>query len=149
MKREILFYIAGVASALGLTAFAAQMDLTPNSFPITLNGTNVEIEGYNIDGSTYFKLRDIGDKVGFDVNFENDTIMITQRNPLPDNSDNSRPQPPMMPTQLPEGEGTTPEAALEELKSRLTQKVESGEMSQEEADEILTQFGEVTPPAEK
>lgn len=145
MKKEILFFIGGAACALGLTAFATQMDLNPNTFPIMLNGSNVEIEGYNINGSTYFKLRDIGDKVGFNVDFENDTIMISQKNPLPISG---QPQPPMMPAQLPEGEGVTPEAALAELKSRLSQKVASGEMSQTEADEILAQFGEVSSPAE-
>lgn len=145
MKKEVLFFIAGAAAALGITAFAAQVELNPNSFGITLNGTPVEIEGYNIDGNTYFKLRDIGDKVGFDVDFENDTIIISHKNQPPVSNPS---QPPLLPTQLPEGEGATPESALAELKQRLETKVASGEMTQAEADEILAQFGEISPSAD-
>ena len=60
-------------------ALAGQYVATENPFPIQLNGDNVIIEGYNIDGSTYFKLRDIADVIGgFDVDFDNDIIKLTQ-----------------------------------------------------------------------
>ncbi len=35
--------------------------------PILLNGAPIEIEAYNINGHNYFKLRDIGKAVGFNV----------------------------------------------------------------------------------
>ena len=143
MKKEVLFYAAGVLTAVGVTAFAAQMDVNPNSFPITLNGSPVEIEGYNLDGNTYFKLRDIGDKLGFDVDFQDDTIVITSNNRAPEKPDGEKGAHgmPGMPEQLPEGEGATPEEALAELKERLAQKVSAGEMTQEEADKLIEQFG--------
>lgn len=49
-------------------AFASYYTATENTFPVQLNGENVSIDGYNIDGSTYFKLRDVANVVGgFDV----------------------------------------------------------------------------------
>ena len=51
-------------------------NITPNPFKITVNGLSKNIEGYNINGSTYFKLRDIGNEVGFNVDFKENTIMI-------------------------------------------------------------------------
>lgn len=79
MKRS---FIAGlVIGALifgAIAAIAAGIVATPNTFPIKLNGGDVSIEGYNIDGSTYFKLRDIAEATGsFDVDFEDETILIS------------------------------------------------------------------------
>lgn len=76
-KNFIIGVIAGglVFGAVG--AFAGQYVATENPFPIKLNGENISIEGYNIDGSTYFKLRDVADAVGgFNVDFQDNTIML-------------------------------------------------------------------------
>ncbi len=143
MKKEILFFTAGIASAICITALAAQVDLNPNTFPITLNGTPVEIEGYNIDGNTYFKLRDIGEKTGFDVDFQNNTIVITTQTSPQDIISTV----PGMPEQLPDGMGATTDEALAELKERLAKKVEAGEITQAEADEIIAQFDISAPEA--
>ena len=51
-------------------------EIVKNPYKVTVNGTEKPIEGYNIDGNTYFKLRDIGEQVGFDVDFKEETIMI-------------------------------------------------------------------------
>lgn len=75
-------YIAGIATGVILScsvALAVNYTATENTFPIQLNGENVNVEGYNIDGSTYFKLRDIADTVGgFDVDFNNNTIQLSK-----------------------------------------------------------------------
>ena len=50
-------YIAGIATGvifIMLGSFALNYTATENTFPIQLNGENVNVEGYNIDGSTYF-----------------------------------------------------------------------------------------------
>lgn len=148
MKKEALFFTAGVLTAVSITALAAQLEVNPNSFPITINGEPVEIEGYNLNDNTYFKLRDIGDKLGFNVGFENDTIVITKNDERPSKPDGAKDKGgQLIPgiSELPEGEGATPAEALEELKTRLAQKVESGEMTQAEADEIISKFGEIPP----
>ncbi len=60
-------------------SLAVNYTATENTFPIQLNGENVNVEGYNIDGSTYFKLRDISDTVGgFNVDFNDSTIQLSK-----------------------------------------------------------------------
>lgn len=81
MKRitsNIACFISGVVIASTVGALAATYTATENTFPIKVNGQDAQMEGYNIDGSTYFKLRDIGDRMGFDVGFENNTIYVGQ-----------------------------------------------------------------------
>jgi hypothetical protein len=85
MKNKfIIGFICGASLFGAAGVFAGQYMATENPFPVKLNNQNVQIEGYNIDGSTYFKLRDIADVVGgFSVDFTNDTIQIsTIKEPL-------------------------------------------------------------------
>lgn len=49
----------------------------PSGQDVTLDGTKIELEGYNIDGNNYFKLRDIAavladSDVSFDVDYNKD-----------------------------------------------------------------------------
>ena len=50
----------------------------PTDSKILLNGTEVALTAYNIDGNNYFKLRDVGAAIGFAVEWdgENNTIKI-------------------------------------------------------------------------
>lgn len=73
---NIACFFSGVIIASTVGAIAANYTATENTFPIKVNGQDVQMEGYNIEGSTYFKLRDIGDKMGFDVGFENGIIYV-------------------------------------------------------------------------
>lgn len=75
-KRFIVGFICG-ALLFGITGvFAGQYIAIENTYPVQVNGNNVDLEGYQINDYTYFKLRDIGNKVGFNVDFQNDTILI-------------------------------------------------------------------------
>lgn len=79
-KRFIAGFVSGAVAFGAAGAIAANLTAASNPFPITLNGENVSLEGYNIDGYTYFKLRDIADAVGgFDVDFQNDTIVLNSQ----------------------------------------------------------------------
>lgn len=49
---------------------------TKNEFKVKVNNREVDIQGYNIEDYTYFKLRDIGKHLGFEVDFKDDTIII-------------------------------------------------------------------------
>ena len=82
MKRNFLMgFISGAVIFSVIGAFAASYTAVTNPFPIKLNDNEVSIEGYNINDNTYFKLRDIADAVGgFEVGFENDTIILTTEN---------------------------------------------------------------------
>lgn len=79
VKQFIFGFIAGAITFGAVGAWAAGVIVEPNRFPIKLNGNDVEIGGYNIDGNTYFRLRDISNTVGgFDVDFQNNTIFLSK-----------------------------------------------------------------------
>ncbi len=46
------------------------MQVVDNSTPIYVNGRRTAITAYNINGSTYFKIRDIADAAGFDIQWD-------------------------------------------------------------------------------
>lgn len=63
-KKCIIYFITGAMIFGTVGAFAGQYIATENTFPVQLNGKDVAVDGYNIDGSTYFKLRDIANVIG-------------------------------------------------------------------------------------
>ena len=65
-KQFIIGFLSGALVFGAIGALAAGLTANINPFMITLNGDNVFIEGYNIEGSTYFKLRDIADYITTD-----------------------------------------------------------------------------------
>lgn len=89
MKQFIIGFTAGAVIFGAAGVFATEYIIEPNPYPIKVEDTNVSIDGYNIDGYSYFKLRDIGEQVGFNVDFQNDTIIINKESqpdisPLPE-----------------------------------------------------------------
>lgn len=95
-KNFILGFISGGIICAAVTGFAVEYAVTPNPYPVKVNGTETTIEGYNINDSTYFKLRDIADTVGdFRVDFVNNEIALTKVNPAP------APAPTLSPTPTP------------------------------------------------
>ncbi|MDO4562753.1 MAG: hypothetical protein Q4C12_02850 [Clostridia bacterium] len=118
-------FAAGITIACSAVVFAAQMEVVENAYPITLNGVEVSISGYNIEGNTYFKLRDIGEAIGFEVDFVDNTIVLT--------SDTRQ-------------GGHTEEIGkmmtVEEFTAQLTERVAAGEITQEEADAAIAEFSQ-------
>lgn len=79
MKTKSLGFgiVLGLFIGVTVTALAQQVyEAYTNSFPVYVNGEQKDIEGYNINGSTYFKLRDLGSFIGFEVDFKEDNILI-------------------------------------------------------------------------
>lgn len=77
MKRFTLGFITGSIIAAAVTGFAVEYIINPNPFPVKVNGSETAIEGYNINDSSYFKLRDIADAVGgFSVDFKDNAIVL-------------------------------------------------------------------------
>ena len=72
----VIGVLTGAVLFGSFTVIADNYDIYPNPFKILVNGNERYIEGYNIDGYSYFKLRDIGNEMGFSVDFKEDTIMI-------------------------------------------------------------------------
>lgn len=85
--KKILYLLIGLALGFALGSPAAQaiegILAQRCTSPILLNGAPVEIEAYTINGHNYFKLRDIGKAVGFNVywNAEDGTVQIETNRP--------------------------------------------------------------------
>ncbi len=87
-KKDVAIGIIIGMTIMGAGAAAVQYTASDNPFPVQLNGENVQMEGYNINDSTYFKLRDIADIVGgFGVDFHNNTIQLSKDGYVYDNSE--------------------------------------------------------------
>ena len=77
-KRGIIYFLAG-SLLFGSGVFAGQYVATENPFKIQVNGQDVKMQGYNINGNTYFKLRDIANIMGtFGVDFKDNIIQISK-----------------------------------------------------------------------
>lgn len=136
MKKVILGFIVGCIMATSVSVFAATLTVTTNSYKVTIDDKEAKLEGYNINGNTYFKLRDVADAVGgFTVGFENNIITITKQQP------NSKGD-----MRLDGQTGTPPN--LDEMKTKLQQDVKDGKMTQAQADEMLKNMesGNMQPP---
>ena len=85
--KKILYLFIGLALGFALGSPAAQaiegILAQRCTSPILLNGAPVEIEAYTINGHNYFKLRDIGKAVGFNVYWksEDGTVQIERNRP--------------------------------------------------------------------
>lgn len=92
MKKFICGLIIGVIIS-SLVGVCAVNSIYENPYKIFVNGEEKQIQGYNIDDYSYFKLRDIADAVGgFDVDFNNDTIQLSKDGYVYDN-DNTQVDP--------------------------------------------------------
>lgn len=127
MKKFILGFITGGVICATLTGFAVEYAVTVNPFPVKVNGVETSIEGYNINDNTYFKLRDIGDKMGFNVDFADNTIIINSTTSTPE------PEPTPIPTARP---GLSP---LPELPTETRQGVEY--VSKYDIEDMLENIG--------
>ena len=68
--------LLSAALLLGTATALAAEEAGENEYPVYVDGEQAEIAGYLIDGSSYFRLRDIGDAVGFGVDWDEETRSI-------------------------------------------------------------------------
>lgn len=75
MKGKFVQFALGVLTGAflfgGVTAIAAGTTAEPAWSPIYVDGQQVQMTAYNILGSNFVRLRDIGQAVGFNVYYEN------------------------------------------------------------------------------
>ena len=71
--KNIGLLLTGMAAGAALCggAYAVGIVAQPTWQPIFVDGQQVEMEAYNINGNNYVKLRDIGKEVGFNVYWQN------------------------------------------------------------------------------
>ncbi len=65
-----------IGGELEESSISTTMDIEESQAPIYVDGREKEAKCYNIDGYTYFKIRDIADLVGFTVNWNEATQTI-------------------------------------------------------------------------
>ena len=72
--------LCGLALGLSLSAPAAQavesLKATLSTNRVLVDGQEVRLTAYNINGNNYVKLRDIGEQVGFNVYWDSDTKCV-------------------------------------------------------------------------
>ena len=79
--------LCGLALGLSLSAPAAQavesLKATLSTNRILVDGQEVRLTAYNINGNNYVKLRDIGEQVGFNVYWDSDAkcVQVESRRP--------------------------------------------------------------------
>ena len=79
MRRSGSFFAGFLCGAFlfgGATAYAAGIIAEPSSHRVFVDGKEVHIEGYGIEGHNYFKLRDIGAQLGFNVYWDDETQTV-------------------------------------------------------------------------
>ena len=82
--KKILYLLIGLALGFALGSPAAQaiegILAQRCTSPILLNGAPVEIEAYTINGHNYFKLRDLGKVLNFNVGWSNSRGIYIESN---------------------------------------------------------------------
>ena len=53
--------------------YASAANVTVSLQNLSVDGIDADCDKYNIDGSNYFKLRDLGDALGFTVDYDADS----------------------------------------------------------------------------
>ena len=79
--------LCGLVLGLSLSAPAAQavesLKATLSTNRILVDGQEVRLTAYNINGSNYVRLRDIGEQVGFNVYWDSDAKCVQVRSGIP------------------------------------------------------------------
>lgn len=58
---------------------SAALDVEENTAPIYVDGEEMEVTAYNINGSNYFKIRDLAQMIGFEVDWDGEAQAIILR----------------------------------------------------------------------
>lgn len=77
----------------GSIARAEALDVEHNLSEILVNGEEVELDTYLIDGRNYVQLRELGDAVGFSVEWEQETGTVRIETPQPEPVSEPDPEP--------------------------------------------------------
>jgi len=76
-KGFALGLVIGLICGIGLSSFAmAAVTANPSTHAVKVDGQAVSIEGYNIGGNNFYKLRDLGAVVDFGVDFDSTTATV-------------------------------------------------------------------------
>lgn len=119
MKKTAFTLLAGIILGIMLApaSFAEAVETLVSAYPSThtvyLDGQKINLDAYVINGSNYVKLRDIGEKVGFNV-FWRDGVQVDTTSPYTG-------EPPAMDNASPETAQTDLDSVRQEMIQRINQ----------------------------
>lgn len=76
MKHKVLRALTATLCVGGLLQSAGAVNAKPTTNPIIVNGVQVELESYTIDGYTYYKLRDLAGVLNIEVDYDTSTDSV-------------------------------------------------------------------------
>ena len=89
-KREAALVAGGIVLGIAITGPAAQaaeiLTAQRSTQKIYVDGQQVQMEAYSINGANFVKLRDIGKKVGFNVTWDGSAVQIDSTAPYQDDA---------------------------------------------------------------
>ncbi len=121
-RKEIALVTAGILAGIALSSPAAQaaasLAANPSSQRFYLNGQQIALTAYEIGGSNYVKLRDIGQAVDFGVAYDaaTNSVLIRPDKPYVDEADAAPAGTAMGDSLLANGKPVTEENVLELLR---------------------------------
>ena len=76
-KQTIIAFMFGAFLFTTISLYAVEgLNISVNPYPIIKNGEEVKASGYNINGFTYLKTRDVANLVGTNIEFKDSKIYI-------------------------------------------------------------------------
>ena len=85
MKKFVSGLLIGFLLAIPTYAIAEQTSMIgktiESEYPVIIDGKELEVPAIVVDGRSFAPVRAIGEAVGLDVSFENQTITLTSSNP--------------------------------------------------------------------
>ena len=82
LRRDVAGFAVGllcggvIFGGVGIASGVIATSLTESNQKVILDGQAVSLEGYNINGNNYFKLRDLGKAMDFGVTWNNDSRTV-------------------------------------------------------------------------
>ena len=115
-RKEIALVTAGILAGIAVSGPAAQaaagLMATPSSQQFYVNEQRVNLEAYEINGSSYVRLRDVGQAVGFGVTYDaaTNSVIISPDQPYAEEVKTTQTE-----SKLANGKSVTEENVLEIL----------------------------------
>ena len=124
MKKQIFTMLTGLLICAALTggsaAVAAGIMAERSHHRIVVNGKEVQMEAYVINGNNYVKLRDMGKAVGFEVYWDSDAKCVQVKSGIPYTGEAPAKTEPDKPVSQPEV--TTPAADVDAMKQDIVDR---------------------------
>jgi Phr family secreted Rap phosphatase inhibitor len=83
MKKFVMGIVVGAVLSFGVSSYADEISQligkqVDNEYPVVLNGQKLENVAPSIEGTSYAPVREISEKLGLDVEFKDDTVILSK-----------------------------------------------------------------------